>query len=108
MKRVILFIIMMITLSVNINAQSYTRSGNVFISSTGERTKNNKSTATQTKFKTKESDGKEYPIYCSTSGSCYIKKTSKNGKEYKKYLGVEISQEICKELGIKIKIKTKL
>ena len=98
----ILLILMMLTLSVTTSAQSYTREGNTFISSTGERTKANN--VIETTFKVKESDGKEYVVYCSkNSGACFIKKVSRNGKEYKKYLGEEISRQICNELGVEYK-----
>jgi hypothetical protein len=83
------------------NAQTYTRSGNTFISSTGERDK-----AVKTKFTWKDSKGREYPVYISSSGSCFvIRVSSKTGKEYKSYLGPEISEQICKELGIEYKNK---
>ena len=48
-----------------------------------------------------------YPIFISKNGACYIKRISKkSGKEYKQYLGEEISREICKEIGIEYKNKT--
>lgn len=105
MKKILL-ILMMLTLSATISAQSYTRSGNTYISSTGERTRANN--VIETTFKVKENDGKEYVIYCSKStGACFIKKVSRNGNEYKKYLGEEVSREICKEINIDYKSKPK-
>jgi hypothetical protein len=84
-------------------AQNYTREGNTFISSTGERTKQE---ATKTKFTWKDSKGKEYPVYISKSGSCFVIKVSaKTGKEYRNYLGPEISRQICKELNVEYKSK---
>ena len=104
--RIALSILLMLCMSINVNAQSYTREGNVYILSTGERTKANN--AIETTFKIKESDGKEYVVYCSKStGACYIKKISRKGNEYKKYLGEEISKQICKEIGIEYKSKKK-
>ena len=42
----------------------------------------------------------------SANGSCFVNKiSSKTGKEYKYYLGPEISQEICKEMGVEYKGK---
>ena len=46
-----------------------------------------------------------YPIYVGPTGSCYIKRVSKNGNIYKQYLGEEISREICKEIGVEYKPK---
>ena len=100
--RLAVMLLMLFCLSINANAQNYTREGNTYISSTGERAKTNN--AIETTFKVKESDGKEYVVYCSSStGSCYIKKISKNNKEYRKYLGEEISKEVCKEIKVEYK-----
>lgn len=93
---------MLLTLSATTSAQNYTRSGNTFISSTGELKA--KQEPTKTKFTWKDSKGKEYPIYISKNGSCFVIKVSaKTGKEYRNYLGTEISSQICKELNIKYK-----
>ncbi len=98
-----LFALLLLTLCIGLvaNAQTYIRSGNTFISSKGERIK---AEPTKTKFTWKDSKGREYPVYISSSGSCFvIRVSSKTGKEYKSYLGPEISEQICKELGIKYK-----
>ena len=96
-------LIMLVLLCVGLtsNAQSYTRSGNTFISSTGERTQ-----PVKTKFTWKDNKGNEYPVYISSKGSCFvIKGKDKNGKDKRTYLGPEISQQICKELNIEYKGK---
>ena len=96
-------LIMLVLLCVGLtsNAQTYTREGNTFISSTGEH-----SNPIKTKFTWKDSKGKEYPVYISSNGSCFVIKVSaKTGKEYRNYLGPEISQQICKELNIEYKGK---
>lgn len=99
--RIALMLLLMLCMT-NVNAQTYTREGNTFISSTGERKSNNN--AIETSFKVKESDGKQYIVYCSRStGACFIKKVSRNGNEYKKYLGEDISKQICKEIGVEYK-----
>lgn len=60
----------------------------------------------ETGFTWEDSKGKSYPIYMGQTGSCYIKKVSKkSGKEYKQYLGKEVSQDICNQLGIHYKPK---
>ena len=65
-------------------------------------------TPDKTPYTWKDSKGKEYPIYISSTGSCFVIKTSsKTGKEYRQYLGPEISEEICKQLGRKYTAKTK-
>lgn len=100
-----LFALLLLTLCVGLisNAQTYTRSGNTFISSTGERVK---AEPVKTKFTWKDSKGKEYPVYISPKGSCFvIKGKDKNGKDKKTYLGPEISQQVCKELNIKYNSK---
>ena len=103
MKKFKQYIILVLFLLVGVPTytQDYIRNGNIFISSKGERVK---SEVTKTKFTWKDSKGKEYPVYVSNSGSCFVIKTSaKTGKEYRNYLGPEISQQICKELGINYK-----
>ena len=98
-------LIMLVLLCVGLtsNAQSYTREGNTFISSTGERSK---AEPVKTKFTWRDSKGKEYPVYISSKGSCFvIKGKDKNGKDKRTYLGPEISQQICKELNIEYKGK---
>lgn len=98
-------LIMLVLLCVGLtsNAQTYTRSGNTFISSKGERVKTE---PVKTKFTWKNSKGNEYPVYISSKGSCFvIRVSSKTGKEYKNYLGPEISEQICKELDVKYKGK---
>lgn len=94
-------LIMLVLLCVGLtsNAQNYTREGNTFIS-----TKTVKAEPVKTKFTWKDSKGNEYPVYISSKGSCFvIKGKDKNGKDKRTYLGPEISQQICKELGIEYK-----
>ena len=99
----LLIILVLLCVGLTSNAQTYTRSGNTFISSTSERVK---AEPVKTKFTWKDSKGKEYPVYISSNGSCFVIKVSaKTGKEYRNYLGPEISQQICKELGIEYKGK---
>lgn len=75
--------------------------------SSTRRVKSN-STVINTGFNWTDSKGKSYPIYISSSGSCYIiKKSNKTGKEYKQYMKPEISQDICKKLGKEYKGKKK-
>ena len=96
-----LFAILLLVLAIGLaaNAQTYTRNGNTFASTKAERAK---AKPIKTKFTWKDSKGKEYPVYISAKGSCFVIKTSsKTGKEYKNYLGPEISSQICKELNIK-------
>lgn len=81
------------------------KSGNTFIQ-TSSKTTIAKKQVTKTKYTWQDSKGNTYPIYISESGSCFIYKVSKKtGKEYKQYLGKEVSMQICKELGITYKSK---
>lgn len=99
----LLIILVLLCVGLTSNAQSYTREGNTFISSMGERVK---AEPVKTKFTWKDSKGNEYPVYISPKGSCFvIKGKDKNGKDKRTYLGPEISQQICKELGIEYKSK---
>ena len=87
------------------DAQTYKQEGNTFSS-----VKVTKSTviSDKTPYTWKDSKDKEYPIYISQSGSCYIIRTSnKTGKEYRQYLPVEVSEQICKQLNREYKVKNK-
>ena len=108
MRKLFILLILIVLGVNNSNAQGYTRVGNTFTLSTGGQSKAKKGLTVSTKFKVKDSDGKEYTINVSSNGSAFIKKTSKKtGKEYRKYLGEELSQTICKEIKISYKPKKK-
>lgn len=105
MKKLFIMAAMLLAFSVNSStyAQSVKREGTTFVVSSSRKSVE----PTKTKFTWKVGDV-EYPIYISASGSCYIIKTSKKtGKEYKQYLPKEVCAEICKELGIEYKPKSK-
>lgn len=108
MKKFILFIIMIVcTVSIACadNDKSFNKDGNVYSSVSKSKSS---STPVNTGFTWQDSNGVSYPIYISDSGSCYVIKTSKKtGKEYKNYLGPEISQDICNRLGREYKSKSK-
>jgi hypothetical protein len=82
---------MMFFTSVSMFAE-VTRSGNTFsVEQTADRA---------TSYTWKDKEGKTYPIYISSNGSCYVKRISKKtGKEYKYYLPKEVQAQIKKELG---------
>lgn len=97
-----LFIVMMMLMSISytVNAEII-KEGKTYSQVTKSKTPDKDSG-----FTYKDSKGNIYPIMISKSGSCYILRISKkSGKEYKQYLGKEISQEICKELGVEYKNK---
>ena len=98
-KRLLTLLLLVLAMGLAANAQTYTRNGNTFTSAKSVKTK---AKPIKTKFTWKDSKGTEYPVYISGKGSCFVIKVSaKTGKEYKNYLGPEISQQICKELNIK-------
>ena len=103
MKKLIFTVALLLMLGVN-NSSSFsqvTRNGNTF---TVAKVKQVSKSATKTKFTWQDSKGNLYPIYVSQSGATYVLRTSKkSGKEYKSYLGEEISKAVCKELGIEYK-----
>lgn len=108
MKKLFILFVMMFAFTNVINAQSFERQGNTFVSksSKGSRAK---AEPTKTKFTWRDSKGTEYPVYMSSTGSCFVIKTSaKTGKEYRNYLGPEISEQMCKELNVEYKGKKKL
>ena len=108
MKRLIAIILTLICvacIATADNDKSFKKEGNTY-SSTG-RVKST-STPIATGCTWVDSKGNQYPIYMSSTGSCYIIRVSKNtGKEYKSYLGPEVSQDICKKLGKEYKSRKK-
>lgn len=112
--RKVIFIIITLFISVmcnNLIAQTSISSTGVEYSENDKQfsiSRTNTNNAQQTDYTWKDSKGNVYPIYISSSGSCYVIKTSsKTGKEYKQYMKKEISIQICKELNVEYKNKKK-
>lgn len=106
-RRILILILVTVCCSFTSNANNddkpFKKEGNTY-SSTGRINKS--STPTSTGFTWKDINEKKYPIYISSSGSCYIIKVSKKSrKEYKSYLNSEISKDICNRLNIEYKGK---
>lgn len=96
MKRVIITIALLLTLTAGQAQQQVTREGNTFSVVTTKK----QATETKTQYEWQDSKGNKYPIYVGKTGACYVKRISKKtGNEYKQYLGAEISAQVCKELG---------
>lgn len=96
-----LFIVMMMLMSITYSHAEIIKEGKTYSQVVKSKTPDKDSG-----FTYKDSKGNIYPIFISKSGSCYILRVSKkSGKKYKQYLGKEISQEICKELGVEYKNK---
>lgn len=97
-----LFIVMMMLMSI-----SYTVNAEIIKEGkTYSQVVKSKTPDKDSGFTFKDSKGNIYPIKIGKSGACYILRVSKkSGKTYKQYLGKEISQEICKELGVEYKNK---
>ena len=103
MRTIIIAAIMLLAFvnNSNIYAQSVTRVGNTFKSSSTRTI--HKADTLVTKYVFQDSKGIEYPIIVNKgSGACYVwKKSGKTGKYYRQYMKPEISQAVCKELNIK-------
>ena len=109
MRTIIIAAIMLLAFvnNSNIYAQSVTRVGNTFKSSSVRTT--HKADTLVTKYTFQDSKGVEYPIIVNKgSGACYVwKKSGKTGKYYRQYMKPEISQAVCKELNIKYTTRNK-
>ena len=93
--------------SISLTGRVYKRNGNEFSSASRENNSNLVNTEI-TNYTWKDSKNNVYPIYITSNGSCFIYRISnKTGKEYKQYMKVEISQQICTELGREYKGKRK-
>ena len=102
MKKAFLIVAMLATMSAT-NAQerkSYTREGNVLTAVITNNGRDVRANASQTKLEWRHTDGKTYPIWVvNSTGSTFIIVVSKKGNEYRKYLGREVSADICREIG---------
>ena len=89
------------------SAAEIEREGNVF-KSVSAASKSAKSEPVATPYKYENSKGEQMPIYLSVNGRAFVIMTSaKTGKQYKKYLGEEVSRAICKEMGKEYKEEVK-
>lgn len=89
---------MLLSFSIEAQAQSFVKNGSTFEQVS---TRSTGSKATKTQFNYKDSKGKDYPIFITQNGRCFVNKVSaKTGREYKYYLKEDISKAVCKELGI--------
>lgn len=105
MKHIILTIIFLVLGALNISAQDFKIQGNTFVSTKTARVS---TPPERTPFRYKDSKGNDYPIYISESGSCFvIKYSQKKNKDYKNYLGSDMSTVICNKLGREYKGKKK-
>ena len=97
-KSLLFVLVAMISFSIEAKAQSFVKNGSTFEQVS---TRSTGSKATKTQFNYKDSKGKDYPIFITQNGRCFVNKVSaKTGKEYKYYLNEDISKAVCKEMGI--------
>lgn len=90
---------MLLSFSIEAQAQSFNRKGNTFEQVASK--KSSATPATKTAYTWKDSKGIDYPIYITQAGRCYVNKVStKTGKGYKYYLEEDLSKTVCKEMGI--------
>lgn len=102
MKKIFVAAVLFIAALSGVNAQdnhksnnNVTREGKTFVAQ-GAKTKVEN---VKTEYSYTDTDGKTYEIWLSKNGRAFIIRVSKTGKEYRKYLGEEISRQICKEIG---------
>lgn len=92
-------------IGIKLYAQSYKKEGNNFIQQ--PKTKSSQQPK-ETPFTFTDSKGKQYVIYITSNGACFILKTSKNtGKDYRYYLDTDICKEVSKAMDVEYKPKVK-
>ena len=99
MKRISLFLCLMLAATVAMGqAKSYTTNGTTYKAVQSDRsTSAVQDTVTPYTY---EVSGTQYHIHIGKTGACYIVRVSKkSGKEYRQYLGEEISRDICAKMG---------
>lgn len=113
MKKIIISIFAAVIMTVipaaaQAQTQNYTRAGNTFAAQKSAGAGTCAQAPEKTKYMYTDTDGKTYPVYIGKTGACYILRVSgRTGKEYRKYLGAEISAEICRELKREYKPRTR-
>lgn len=103
MKKIFVAAVLFIAVLSGVSAQdnhksnnNVTREGKTFIAQ-GTKTK---AENVKTEYSYTDTDGKTYEIWLSKNGRAFIIRVSKTGKDYyRKYLGEEISRQICQEIG---------
>ena len=99
MKKTLLLVLLACTLQGQAQSNNVTREGNTFRVTARATNKAGKE-AEKTAYQWADNKGRNYPIYLSKNGRAYIIRTSgKTGKEYRYYLGEDISRTICAETG---------
>ena len=73
LRRLLTMLLFMLAVACVANAQSFERQGNTFVSTSA---RSNKTPDEQTKFTWKDNKGREYPVFISSRGSCYVIKKS--------------------------------
>ena len=105
MKKLLITVAIVLGMMVTGYAQTkYEQSGNTFKVAQTERAIKKGAEPLKTPFVFEDTKGVKYPIYISNGGkgSAYIVKVSKKtGKEYKSYLGKEMTADIKQQLNIK-------
>ena len=93
-------------IGIKLYAQRYKKESNNFVQ---QPKTNSKQQPKETPFTFTDNKGKQYVIYITSNGVCFILRTSKNtGKDYRYYLDVDICREIYKVMGIEYKPKVKV
>ncbi|MBR4177071.1 MAG: hypothetical protein IKQ53_06700 [Bacteroidales bacterium] len=112
MKRIALFIALTLATVTAAFCQqaSFTTDGNTYrpAQSVNRNVPQKDSTVSVTPYSYELKDGSKLPIHIGKTGSCYIVRVSKKtGKEYRQYLGEEISRDICNKMGRQYTAKKK-
>ena len=98
MKNLIYAALMLMSLSLGVQAQNVERKGNTFTQVTNKKSSGKE---VKTQYTYTDSKGNIYPIYLSSTGKAFILKVSKkSGKEYKQYMpevGKQINPEAYKD-----------
>ena len=96
--RKILFIILTLFLAI-IAYYLFTKEIKDGVTTMDKYTRINVDSLVKTEFVWKDNKGDEFPVYMTHTGSCFIIRTSKSGKNLRAYLGEEVSEQIRKELS---------
>lgn len=92
-------------IGIKLYAQSYKKEGNNFIQQAKTKSRQQPK---ETPFTFTDNKGRQYVIYITSNGACFILKTSRNtGKDYRYYLDTDICKEVSKAMDVEYKPKFK-
>lgn len=100
MRKILICVALLATMSAKAQYESYKVDGNVYTAVITPNGRDVRHNADSTSYTWIDSKGVVRPIWVARTGSCFvIRRSEKNGNEYRQYMRRDVSADICKRLG---------